>query len=93
MHKERETERKRTQRQKNKGNEFVHSSFDFEINGPFKNRIRKCRAVFQLKQALPKSPQKRTAVLASNHPETSTNKYCCSRRIEIGVRTWNFSSQ
>jgi len=51
MRKERETERKRAKRQKNKGNEFVHSSFDFEINGPFKNRMQKCRAFFQLKQA------------------------------------------
>ena len=40
MRKERETERK-AQRQKNKGNEFVHSSFDFEINGPFKTEFRK----------------------------------------------------
>ena len=41
MREERETERK-AQQQKNKGNEFVHSSFDFEINGPFKNRMQKC---------------------------------------------------
>jgi len=30
MHKERETERKRAQRQKNKGNAFIHSSFDLK---------------------------------------------------------------
>jgi len=66
-HKEqKKTERKRAQRQKIKGNEFVYSSFDFEINGPFKKQNAEMhKAVFQLKQALPKSPQKRTAVLAS----------------------------
>jgi len=68
MHKEQETERK-------KRNEFFHSSFDFEINDTFKTRMKKCRAVFQFKQALPKSQGN----------ATSTNEYCCKRKIEIGV--------